>query len=85
MLDTMGLTDTQQIILIILSSFLVIFLILGVVVFVYTIKIQRSVKKVVSTIEKMTDKADKIGDIIENSAPMVSLIKLFGRFNKDKK
>lgn len=81
----MGLNNTEQAILIILSIFLAIFLILGVVALIYTIKIQRSVKKVVSTIEKVTEKADKVGDIIENSAPMVGLIKFFAKLNKDKK
>jgi hypothetical protein len=81
----MGLNNTEQAILIILSVFLGIFLILGIVALVYTIKIQKSVKKVVKTIENVTDKADKMTDIIEKSAPIMGLIKFFGKFNKDKK
>jgi len=81
----MGLNTTEQAILIILSIFLAIFLILSIIALIYTIKIQRSVKGVVSTIEKVTQKADKVGDIIENSAPMIGLMKFFAKLSKDKK
>jgi len=81
----MGLNDTEQAILIILSAFLTIFLILGITALVYTIKIQKSVRKVVKTIESVTSKADKVTDILEKSAPIMGLIKLFGKFNKDNK
>lgn len=81
----MGLNDTEQAILIILSVFLGVFLILGCVALGYAIKIQKSVKKVVKTIENVTDKADKMTDILEKSAPIMGLIKFLGRLNKDNK
>lgn len=81
----MDLNTTQQALLIILSVFLAIFLILGIVALAYLIRIQKSVKRVVTKVESVADKAEKVSDILENSAPVMGLIKLFSKMNKSKK
>jgi hypothetical protein len=81
----MGLNNTEQALLIILSTFLAIFLILGITALIYLIQIQKTVKKVVKKIENVTDKAERVTDVIENSAPIMGIIKYFSKMHKDNK
>jgi len=81
----MGLNSTEQALLIICTSFLVVFLILGIIALVYFIRIQIVVKKVVKNIEYVSDKAEKITDVIEKSTPVLGLIRFLSSLKSNKK
>jgi hypothetical protein len=81
----MGLNETEKALLIICTSFLIVFLVLGVIALIYFIRIQIVVKKVVNNIENISDKAEKITDVIEKSAPVLGLIKLLTNIRNNKK
>jgi hypothetical protein len=58
----MGLTNTEHIILIILSLFLAIFLALGIISLIYIIRIQNSIKNFFKKIGDGVEKVSGFGD-----------------------
>ena len=81
----MTLNNTEQSLLIILSVFLAIFLLLGIIALVYFLKIEMTVKRVFKKVEVAIDKAEKLTNVLEKAAPILSVFKHFSKFNKDKK
>lgn len=81
----MSLNNTEQDLLILCSSFLLIFLILGIVALIYFIRIQLAIKKVIKNVEYVSDKAERITEAIEKSAPVLGLIKFLSSLRNNKK
>lgn len=65
-----------EILVIILSTMLAIFLILGIVVLVLIIKIVKTIKKITEHAEHMADRAEHITSFFEKTATPVALVKL---------
>lgn len=72
----MGLNTTEQVLLIILSSFLAIFLILSVVVLVKLLQIFNHIKKIIEKAEKIADKAEVVSSFFERTASPIAVTKL---------
>jgi len=70
------MTTSEQILVIILSVFLAIFLILGIIALFWAVKIFRSFKRIMDKAESIADKAENIADFFQKTAPSVA----FGRF-----
>lgn len=87
------MTNAQDILVIILSSFLALFLLLNIVALVFIIKIVQSVKRITEKAEHLADKAEEIGDFVKHaSGPIVigralAVISdtFFGRKSKSKR
>ncbi len=64
--------NAPEILVIILSSFLAIFLLLGIILLIVAIKVVLIVKRVTKKAEDLADKAEVIGDFMQHaSAPLV--------------
>lgn len=74
----MGLTQTEQALLIILSTFLAIFLLLGILVLSYMLKISKKVNIIVDKAEKMTERAEAISEMFEKSSPSMAVMRIIG-------
>jgi hypothetical protein len=61
------MTGYEQVLVIILSTFLAIFLLLGIVVLVMVIKVVSSVRRVMEKAEQLTDKAGAIGEFFTSA------------------
>ena len=72
----MSLTDAQSILLIILSSFLALFLILGCVVFVKVIQVLNHLRAISEKAEKIADSAEHIGEFFKHTAGPAAMAKL---------
>ncbi|MCA9329013.1 hypothetical protein KDA11_00025 [Candidatus Saccharibacteria bacterium] len=72
----MDLTTAQQVILVILSSFLAIFLLLGIVTSIVIIGIMRHIKKIINKAEHIADNAESVTNFFKQSAGPVALAKL---------
>ena len=83
----------QEILVIVLSSFLALFLLLNIVALIFIIKIVQSVKRITEKAENLADKAEEIGDFVKHaSGPIVigralAVISdtFFGRKSKSKR
>lgn len=60
--------DTEQILVIILSTFLAVFLCLGIIFFVFAIKAVRSVKRISLKAEALTDRAGAMSEFVQHAA-----------------
>lgn len=74
----MGLTTTEQALLIILSAALAVFLILGIILLVYLIRAAKKVNIIVDKAEILTEKAEHVSQFFERTAPVVAITRLFG-------
>lgn len=74
----MGLTTTEQALLIILSAALAVFIILGIVLLVYLIRAAKKVNVIVDKAEALTEKAEHVSQFFERTAPAVAITRLFG-------
>lgn len=72
----MSLTEAQSILLIILSSFLALFLILGCIAFVKFIQILNHLKAISVKAEKIADSAEHVGEFFRHTAGPAALAKL---------
>jgi hypothetical protein len=81
----MTLNNTDNALLIILSIFLAVFLLLGIISLVYFLKIEITVKRVFKKVEVAIDKAEKLGNVFEKAAPIFGVFKHLSKFNKGKK
>jgi len=68
--------DYYQILVIILSTFLAIFLALGIVVLILCIKIANRVKTITEKAEAVVDKVEHVGDFFQKSAGPIALARI---------
>lgn len=66
----------EQILVVILSSFLAIFLLLGIIILVLAIKVIRSVKRVTERAEHLVEQAENVGEFLEHASAQLTI----GRF-----
>lgn len=76
------MTTTEQILLIILSIFLAIFLLLSIVVLIWLIKIFRQLKRIIDKAERLTDRAEIIAHFFERTAPHVAIGRLISNITQ---
>lgn len=69
--------NSQDILVIILSSFLALFLLLSIIFLVIAIKVVLVVKRVMTKAESLTDKAEAVGDFFQHAATPIMVGKLF--------
>ncbi|RTK93730.1 hypothetical protein EKI60_05295 [Candidatus Saccharibacteria bacterium] len=72
----MDLGTAQQILVVILSSFLAIFLLLGIVATVLVIKVLKHVKHITEKAEQIADKAEAVSSFFQQSAGPAAIAKL---------
>ena len=72
----MTLETSSQILLIIVSTFLSIFLLLCILVLVKALQLMRNIKHIVEKAEKLTDSAESVGTFFRNAAGPVSFARL---------
>lgn len=72
----MDLNTTQQVLLIILSSFLALFLITGIIFGVIAIKIMRHIKRITEKAEQIADKAESVTTFFQQTAGPAAMAKL---------
>lgn len=85
--------NAQEILVIILSSFLALFLLLGIIFLVIAIKVILVVKRVTAKAETLADKAEAIGDFVQHAATPMMIGKIlsglsdtvFSRSSKSKR
>ena len=58
----------EQVLVVVLSSFLALFLLLGIIVLVLVIKVLKTVKKVTDHAEQLATKAEAVGDFFQHAA-----------------
>jgi cell shape-determining protein MreC len=63
----------EQILVIFLSTALAIFLVLGIVLLVFCIKIARHVRTIMEKAEAITDKAESVAEFVERAATPVAI------------
>lgn len=74
----MGLTTTEQALLIILSAALAVFLILGIILLVYLIRAAKKVNIIVDKAQVLTEKAEHVSEFFEKTAPAMAITRLLG-------
>jgi hypothetical protein len=72
----MDISTTQQILVIMLSTVLAIFLILSVVIAVMVIKLINSVNHVVAKAERAVESAEAVGDVIKKAAGQIGVLRI---------
>ncbi len=70
------MNGAEQILLIILSTFLAIFLLLGIVILVMTIKLMKQLRHVTEKAESIADNAEAISSFVGKAAGPVAITKL---------
>ncbi len=70
------MNGAEQIIAIILSSFLAIFLILSIVALVFTIKLIKQLRNIVEHAENIAEKAEAVTELVGKTAGPVAIGKL---------
>ena len=68
--------NAEEILVIILSTTLAIFLILGIVALVKINKILKHIEYITAKAEKIADKAEAVGDFFQKTAGSTALVKL---------
>ncbi|HUD06645.1 MAG TPA: hypothetical protein VMR34_02045 [Candidatus Saccharimonadales bacterium] len=76
------MTTVEQVILIILSAALAIFLILSIVCLILLIKLLGNLRRIIAKAERLADHAEHIKDMFEKTAPVVALGRLVGNITK---
>jgi ATP/ADP translocase len=80
-----NMTITEQIILIILSSFLTLFLLLGIIILIKFIQLQNYAKKIMEKAELATDKVIDFSDSFKKAKSSMVLLKVLDHFISHKK
>ena len=73
--------NAPEILVIILSSFLALFLLLGIILLILIIKLVLIVKRVTKKAEELADKAEAIGDFVQHATTPIIIGKLFSRMS----
>ena len=66
----------EQVLVIILASFLAVFLILGIIVLIKVIQVLQNIKHITQKAERIADKAEAVGEFFEASAGPAAIGKL---------
>jgi type IV secretory pathway component VirB8 len=74
----MTVDQSFQILVIILSTFLAIFLVLGIILLIKLIQVTNYVKHVMEKAEQIADRAESMSAFFEKSAPTVAVAKVLG-------
>lgn len=69
----------ERVLVVLLSTALTVFLILGIIALVKVIQILDKVKKITDKAEDLADKAEAIGDFFQKTAGPATLIKTIGK------
>lgn len=72
--------NAETILVIILSSFLALFLLLAIILLIKCLKIANQVKRIADKAETIVDKADSAADFIAKAATHLSVSKLVTQF-----
>jgi hypothetical protein len=71
----------EQFLVVVLSSFLAIFLLVGIVLMVVLIKVIRSIKRITDKAERLADKAEAIGEFFEHASGPMAIGRLLSMVN----
>lgn len=85
--------NAQDILVVLLSSFLAIFLLLNIIALIFIIKIVQSVKRITDKAEQLADKAEEISDFMKHATGPIVIGRaltvisdtFFGRKSKSKR
>lgn len=69
--------NAQEILVVILSAFLALFLLLNIVFLIIAIKVVLVVKRVTTKAETLADKAEAVGDFFQHAATPMVIARLF--------
>ena len=69
--------NAQELLVIIVSATLTVFLLVSIILLVLTIKVVRSIKRVTDKAEALADKAETIADVFSHAATPIMIAKLF--------
>ena len=72
----MLMNGAEQILLIILSTFLAIFLLLGIVILVMTIKLMKQIRHITEKAENIADRAEAMSEFVGKTAGPVAFGKI---------
>lgn len=73
--------NAEQVLVVILSSFLAIFLLLGIIFMIFAIKVVRSVKRISAKAEHLTDKAEAVSEFVQHAATPMIVGRLLAHFS----
>lgn len=73
--------EAQEILVVILSSFLALFLLLGIILLVLCIKIANHIKHISERAEQIADKAEDVADFFSKAATPMALGKLISNIS----
>lgn len=73
--------NAQEILVIILSSFLAIFLVLNIIFLIIAIRVALVVKRVTTKAEVLADKAEAFGEFVQHAATPMIIGKLFSNMS----
>ncbi len=76
------MNTTFDILVIVLSSLLGLFLILSIICIALVLKLVGSLRRVVAKGENLVDNVEEIGETIRNNVGAVSVLRLFSQFAK---
>lgn len=66
----------EQFLVVVLASFLAIFLITGIILMIFLIKVVRSIRRITEKTEHLVDRAEAIGEFIEHASGPIALGRL---------
>lgn len=76
------MNTTEQILLLILSGALAVFLILGIVAIIKTIQILNVVKQITVKAEMIADRAESVSEMFEKTAGPIAIARLFANISE---
>jgi biopolymer transport protein ExbB/TolQ len=76
------MNTTDQILVIILSAFLAIFLILSIIALVWLLKLLKQLRQIADKAESIADKAQSIAKFFDKSVPTVALGKVLSNVSE---
>lgn len=78
----MTISNSESILLIILASFLALFLVLGCIVLIKVIQVLNHLKSISEKAEKLADSAEHVGEFFKYSAGPAALAKLLSSIHE---
>lgn len=72
----MSLTFTEQFLVVILSAFLALFLLLGIIVLAEIIQVMNHIKRITEKAEAIADRAEHISEFFQKGAGTASVLKV---------
>ena len=71
----MGLTTAEEVLLIILAAFLIIFVLLGIFVLIFVLKLIKSARKFVDKAEHFVESVGTVGDVFKSATGPFAILK----------